>query len=148
MQQIRFKDFDKLKGLLSKVELFEDFSRYDLPKIAELCDNIQFYEENERIINKGDSDDSFFILLSGSARVVKEAAGESVFTLEPGFIFGEISFLSNTERTKYVIANERSFALNISRIKLDSLKPDMRDRIKDYLIQKLVKRIISIESGS
>ena len=148
MQQIRFNDFDKLKELLSKVELFNEFSRYDLPKIAELCDNIQFYEEGERIINKGDSDESFYILLSGTARVCKEAQGESLFTLEPGFIFGEISFLSKTERTKYVIANERSFALNISRRQMQSLKPDMRDRIKDFLIQKLVQRIISIEAAS
>ena len=148
MHQIRFNDLDKLKELLSKVELFNEFSRYDLPKVAELCDNVQFYEEHERIINKGDSDESFFILLSGSARVCKDLEGDSVFTLEPGFIFGEISFLSNTERTKYVIANERSFALNITRQKLQSLEPDMRDRIKDFLIQKLVKRIVSMESGS
>jgi len=148
MYQIRFNDFDKLKELLSKVELFNEFSRYDLPKIAELCDNIQFYEAEERIINKGDIDDSFFILLSGSARVCKDMNGESVFTLEPGFIFGEISFLSQTERTKYIIANERSFALNITRKNLQSLEPDIRDRIKDYLIQKLVKRIVRIEAES
>ncbi len=148
MQQIRYNDFDKLKELLSKVELFNEFSRYDLPKIAELCDNIQFYDEEEIIIFKGEKDDSFFILLSGSARVCKELAGETFFTVEPGFIFGEISFLTNTERTKNVIANEQLFALNISRKKLESVEPVIRERIKDFLIQKLVQRIISIESAS
>ena len=34
MQQIRFNDLDKLKEMLSKVELFKEFSRYDLPKVA------------------------------------------------------------------------------------------------------------------
>ncbi|MCM8525762.1 MAG: cyclic nucleotide-binding domain-containing protein [Lentisphaeraceae bacterium] len=148
MQQIRFKDFDKLKEMLSKVELFSEFSRYDLPKVAELCDNVQFFNQDEPIINKGVVDDSFFILLSGTARVCKSLDSESLFTLEPGCIFGEISFLSNTERTKYIIANENVFALQITSKMLQSLEPEMRDRIKDYLIQKLVGRIIALESDS
>ena len=146
MQSVRFNDLDKLKDLLSKVELFEDFSRYDIPKIAELCQNVQFYGAEEIIIEKGKKDDSFFILLTGSARVCKSPSSESLFTIEPGFIFGEISFLSNTERTKYVVANDQAFALEISRTMLDTLEHEMRDRIKDFLINKLVKRVLQIES--
>lgn len=148
MQQIRFNDLDKLKEMLSKVELFKDFSRYELPKVAELCDNVIFYSVNEPIINKGELDESFFILLSGNARVSESLTSDSLFTLEPGCIFGEISFLSKTERTKYIIANENVFALKISSRMMQSLEPEIRERIKDFLIQKLVGRIIQLESGS
>lgn len=109
---------------------------------------MQFFTQDETIINKGEIDDSFFILLSGTARVCKSLTSESLFTLEPGFIFGEISFLSNTERTKYIISNENVFALQITTKMLQSLEPEMRDRIKDYLIQKLVGRIIALESDA
>lgn len=148
MQQVRFDDIDKLKEMLSKVELFEDFSRYDLPKVAELCNNVLFFSQDESVIEKGEVEDSFFVLLSGTARVSENFTSESLFTLEPGFIFGEISFLSKTERTKYVIANENVFVLEITGKMLQSLEPDMRDRIKDYLIKKLVGRIIQLESDS
>lgn len=147
MRCIKFDDFDKLKELLTKVELFNEFSRYDIPKIAGLCDNIQFFDPEEVIIEKGKIDESFFILLAGTARVTQTMMGESVFTLEPGCIFGEISFLSHSERTSYVIANENVFALNISRKMMQTLEPDIRERVKDYLILKLVHRIKQIESS-
>ena len=147
MRCIKFDDIDKLKELLSKVELFNEFSRYDIPKIAGLCDNIHFFDPDEVIIEKGKIDESFFILLAGTARVSKTLNGESVFTLEPGCIFGEISFLSRTERTSYVTANENVFALNISSKMMQALEPDIRERIKDYLIIKLVNRIQQIESA-
>lgn len=148
MQQVRFDDSDKLKEMLSKVELFEDFSRYDLPKVAELCNNVLFFSVDEPIIEKGEMDDSFFVLLTGTARVCETLTSESLFTLEPGFIFGEISFLSNTERTKCVITNDNSFVLQLTGKMLQNLEPDMRDRIKDFLIKKLVGRIIQLESDS
>ena len=148
MRCIKFNDFDKLKELLSKVELFNEFSRYDLPKVAELCDNVQFFEPEEVIIEKGAVDESFYILLAGTAKVSKTRNSESLFTLEPGCLFGEISFLSHTARTQYVVANDNVFALNINRKMLENLEPEIRERIKDFLIQKLVNRIQQIEAAS
>lgn len=147
MRCIRFDNSAKLKELLSKVEMFRNLPQLDLPKIAGLCDNVQFFDPGEVIIRKGEVETNFFILLAGTARVSESMDLDSILTLKPGSLFGEISFLCNTQRTKNVIANDNVFALSISRKMLQRLQPAIRDRIKDCLIEKLVQRIREIEGN-
>jgi CRP/FNR family transcriptional regulator, cyclic AMP receptor protein len=148
MRSIKFLDLDKKRDLLAKVEIFQDFNRFEIPRIAELCNNIMYYEEGESIIKQGTVGDCFYILLSGSAKVCTADDPISLFELEAGSIFGEISFLSGTERTKDVVANEKSFILEVSQAMMMLLKPDIREKIKDKLIEKLVARVIRIEGDS
>ena len=137
----------KKKELLAKVEIFEGFNRFEIAQIAEACQKISYYDADESIIVQETLGDCFFILLSGTARVCQGDDPKSLFTIEAGAIFGEIAFLSGTVRTKHIIANENCFILELSHHMLRTLDAEVRERIKDKLIEKLVGRIISIEGG-
>lgn len=143
MKSIKFDDWNQRRELLEKIDLFREFSRFDIPKIAELYHHIIFFEKNERIIRQGATDNCFYILLSGSVRVCKDDDPKSIADLVAGEFFGEISFLSNSLRTRHIFANEKSFALRVTGEMLDDLEIELREKIKDKLIDKLVQRIMN-----
>ena len=63
--------------------------------------------------------------------------------MEPGDVFGEIAFLSNSPRTTDVKACEVCILMVIDRAMMAGLRVDIREKIKDQLINKLVQRILS-----
>ena len=143
MKSIKFDDWGQRKDLLEKIELFRDFSRFEIPKVAVLYDHIVFFEKNERIIRQGATDNCFYILLTGGVRVCKDDDPKAIANLEAGDFFGEISFLSNSLRTRHIFANEKSFALKVTSEMLNNLEIQLREKIKDKLIDKLVQRIMN-----
>ena len=142
MKSVKYVDWDRKRQLLEKLDLFKDFSRFDIPKVAELYDQILFFNKNERIIRQGASDDCFYILLSGSARVCKGDNPETIVNIQAGDFFGEISYLSRSRRTRHVFANEKTFALKLTHEMLDRLEAEIREVIKDKLMNKLVERVV------
>ena len=143
MKSIKFDDWDKRKDLLEKIDLFRDFSRFEIPKVASLYSHIVFFDKNERIIRQSATDNCFYILLNGSVRVCKDDDPKAIATLDSGEFFGEISFLSNRLRTRHIFTNEKSFALRVTSDMLEHLEIELREKIKDKLIDKLVKRIMN-----
>ncbi len=76
------------------------------------------FEFGEVIVREGDEADAFFVLVSGRARVVKEAArgGELVLaTLRPGDQFGEQALLSGGRRSATVRCSTAVEALRLDR---------------------------------
>lgn len=63
------------------------------------------------IVNRGERDDTYHVLISGSARVVVD--GTTLQELFPGDGFGEIAVLHGVPRTASVIASDRSKVLTI-----------------------------------
>ena len=143
MKNVRYDDWDQKKELLEKLELFQDFSRFDIPKIASLYHNVIYFEKNERIIREGSNDKCFYILLSGSVRVCKGDDPQPISHLFPGEFFGEISFLSNSRRTRHIFTNEKVFVLKVTESMMETLDSRLREKIKDKLIAKLIKRIMN-----
>ena len=46
MKSIKFDDWNQRRELLEKIDLFREFSRFDIPKIAELYHHVVFFEKN------------------------------------------------------------------------------------------------------
>jgi signal-transduction protein with cAMP-binding, CBS, and nucleotidyltransferase domain len=145
MQNIKFLDIERKRELLSKVDVFADFTPFEIPRIAEICSNITYCDQGEKLIVQGSHGDCFYILLSGSVSVFAGNETSGLFLLKAGAIFGEIAFLSGTARTRHVVANEEAFVLRVTQDMLKRLPPEMREKIKDKLIEKLVERIQVIE---
>ena len=143
MQNVKYDDWNQKRELLEKIDLFQDFSRFDIPKVADIYHHILMFEKNERIIRQGASDKCFYILLTGSVRVTKGEDPLALIDLHSGEFFGEVSFLSNNKRTRHVFANEKAFVLRLTKKMLDNLDGSMREKIKDKLIEKLVERIVN-----
>jgi CRP-like cAMP-binding protein len=72
------------------------------------------YMEGARIVKAGDDGDSFFVLVSGQAKVVSRG-GKMLNRLLPGDFFGEISLLDGGDRTANVVAETPLVVLMVRR---------------------------------
>ncbi|MGN7612876.1 cyclic nucleotide-binding domain-containing protein [Magnetococcales bacterium HHB-1] len=132
-----------LVKLISKLPLFARFSMSEKRRIAGLNHIFIRYAKDEHIVNENERSDSFFIMIRGTARVTKNVAPNKVLAvIQPGQIFGEMAYLSTGVRLSNVVANETNvIAMRLDRRTLRHLTHDVREQIKDGLIQILVARI-------
>ena len=78
----------KLDAIIAAVPLFESLSKRHLKKIAGLTSTVE-YDAGDTVIQEGEPGDSFFVTVSGQAKVV--SGGKTLHRLIPGDHFGEIS---------------------------------------------------------
>jgi cAMP-dependent protein kinase regulator len=91
----------QLTTVLAAVPLLEGLSKRQLKKVADLAELARFMA-GATLVKQGDIGDSFYVVLTGQAKVV--ANGRTVNRLLPGDHFGEISLLDGEPRTASVIA--------------------------------------------
>lgn len=127
--------------VLQKIPFFRAFSNDERERLADRQDSFVIARKLEMVVRKGSMEKAFYILLSGTASVVNDE-GEVIVTLTPGEVFGEISFLTETPRTSCVRSEEISILMRIDQRLMSCLRAEMREKIKDQLINKLVARIL------
>jgi CRP/FNR family transcriptional regulator, cyclic AMP receptor protein len=91
----------QLMTVLGAVPLFEDLSKKQLRKVADLAEVARFMA-GATLVKQGEIGDSFYVVLTGHAKVI--ANGRTVNRLLPGDHFGEISLLDGGPRTASVVA--------------------------------------------
>lgn len=92
--------------LLRNVSLFSELDDRVLVKISDNLTTVNF-EEGDRIINKGDVGNVFYILRDGNVKVHNIGFGDSQFVdqhLGPGEWFGEAALLTNEPRSANITA--------------------------------------------
>jgi CRP/FNR family transcriptional regulator, cyclic AMP receptor protein len=102
----------KLDVTLAGVPLFEGLSKRQLKKIAALAEAANFME-GASVVKEGQPGESFFVALSGQAKV--SVKGRTVHRILPGDHFGEISLLDGGERTATVTSETPMTLLIIQR---------------------------------
>ena len=45
MQNVKYDDWNQKRELLEKIDLFKDFSRFDIPKVADIYHHILLFEK-------------------------------------------------------------------------------------------------------
>lgn len=75
----------------------------------------EHYNANDYIIKQGESGDKFFIVLSGSVRVVDEVSSRLLVTLREGHCFGELALVTNGLRIASVMANSATTCLSMTK---------------------------------
>jgi CRP-like cAMP-binding protein len=125
---------DKVRAL-EKVMLFVDCSDGDRRDIAQVAHLLAF-EDGEVILPQGEEGLGFYLLLSGSARIVRN--GAEVAKVETGDFFGEVALLEGTPRTADVVSVGRAVCLGI-----------LRSDFKTLLVRlpRLAMRIIEEEGN-
>jgi CRP-like cAMP-binding protein len=102
----------KLEAVLAAVPLFEGLSKKQLKQVAALAE-IANYMADHPIVREGDVGDTFYVALTGQAKV--QVKGRTVHRILPGDHFGEISLLDGGERTATVRSETPMTMLVISR---------------------------------
>lgn len=102
---------DAKTELLKRAPLFANCSKQELALISGIADEIDLREGKE-LTRQGAPGREFFVLIEGSADVVKD--GSKVNTLEGGDFFGEIALVHHAPRTATVVATSPVRALVVT----------------------------------
>ncbi|RED55134.1 ATP-binding cassette subfamily B protein [Cohnella lupini] len=115
------------------------FSDMGSAALRSLLDKITVhrYSSGTNVFTEGDQGDSFYIVRSGQAEVMKESSGELLNRLGEGDFFGELSLLENSPRKASVRAVGDTTLFRLS-------KADFKELIDTYpLIKEAIIRITS-----
>ena len=135
-------DNEQAFELIDKLSFFDPFTEKEKRFLSTLKSQIYKYLPSDVIIEEGETDYSFFILLKGVVAIVKNNPNQVIITkLKAGAIFGEIAYVAKRKRTTSVIADGDAIALKIETKNIDALDPEIPTKLKENLIEILVKRL-------
>jgi CRP-like cAMP-binding protein len=106
---MRLRQNEKVE-LIRSVPLFQHCSKKEIADVARLADEIDL-PEGKVLTREGQPGHEFFVLVDGSATVVRN--GRKVATMGPGSFFGEIALIRRVPRTATVTATAPVRALVI-----------------------------------
>jgi len=114
--------FDWIASLL-EFPLFFNLPPSNIDKIFEKFERVDV-KEDQVIINEGDEGDYFYLLISGSARVVIGGQEDKPIRLSKGSYFGEEALVSDTVRSASVVMNEEGVLARLDKVSFQSLLHD------------------------
>ncbi|MDX1518662.1 MAG: serine/threonine-protein kinase [Gammaproteobacteria bacterium] len=123
---------------IQQLDFFSDFPESEIWEIIRAC-IWQEFEPGSEIIVEGDIDDSFYIISSGSVEVLK---GDNVVgSLHKGDCFGEMAYLSKSERTATIQARDYVSLMKINATLIDQVSVDCQLHFSKVFMRTLVKRL-------
>lgn len=136
--QVRDSKATRKADLLKPIGFFQSFSRKEIVEITRYGTFIR-YDKSQVIVREGDVDTTFFILLYGQVRVIKN--NRKIADLAKGACFGEMGAINKTPRTAHVIAKEPCLVLKLDLKVLERESPDLKVKFYHVFIQTLVQRL-------
>lgn len=126
--------FDSLHGL----GFFREFSDADIWSLVR-ASNWDTYPPGHVIIEEGESDNAFYILLAGQADIRKH--GRVIETLKEGDCFGEMGFLSAIQRTATVTARTDVSLIRVNKSTLDRAEETTQLRFFKVFVGIIIERL-------
>ena len=125
---------------INRIAFFDLFSTFEKRRITAFNTSFYSYPAATYVINEGDIDTAFFILIDGRVTVIK--GGTEITELGAGEFFGDMAFLTNLPRSTGVCSKTEILVLRVDQALLKRLGSEIREKIKDRLIRKLCERLI------
>jgi len=140
MKQIEVSDL-KLLEILTRVPFFKNFSANE--RNAFFASSLKFFlcKQGKAIINRGDKETNFYIILSGEAGVIANQAQGEVAVLKAGYFIGEGAFINNRPRSASVVAKSDVMLICLNQDSLMRFPASIREKIKDQIIEGLAMRL-------
>ncbi|MBR9986155.1 MAG: HDOD domain-containing protein [Desulfosarcina sp.] len=127
--------------IINRLGFFNSFTAQEKRQMVSDDAHFRVYNPKEMLIRQGHSDQSLFIILTGTVVITEGAGGTILAVLKAGDIFGEMAFLTDTRRTASVVARESVIALKLDRVVFEQLPSEIREKFKDKIIEKMVARL-------
>jgi CRP-like cAMP-binding protein len=123
--------------MLGSMPLFQGVDPEDLGGIADRTVEVD-YAAGGVIVREGEIGTGFFVIVSGSVRVVRD--GETVSTLGRGEFFGELSVLDRRPRIAQVVADEPTTCLALASWDLEAVIAE-QPRVALAMLRVLAERL-------
>ncbi len=123
---------------IRQLDFFEDFPEPQIWEIIRAA-TWQEFEPGDQIIVEGDIDDSFYIITSGNVEVVKD--NQILGTLSKGSCFGEMAYLTKSQRTASIRAKDYVNLMKINATLIDQVSIDCQLSFSKVFMNSLVKRL-------
>ncbi|MFM1886094.1 MAG: hypothetical protein RL026_1251 [Pseudomonadota bacterium] len=129
-------------ALLRRLKFFHEFSHAEIREVLR-AGSWQEYLPGEAIVNEGELDDRFYVLLSGSCDVERNAS--VVGKLAAGDCFGEISYLPGARRAASVRARSAVSVLRVSATLLEQVSAASQLRFTKVFLRSMILRLQGTE---
>jgi serine/threonine-protein kinase len=135
-------DGEKLKDLVNYIHHVPFFHNFDKEQVRELIASatIRKSPKDSVIVEDGEIDDSFYIILSGRAKVRKNDT--DIALLGAGECFGEMAFISGQARSASVVTATDCALLKISATLLDRSSKSIQLQFYRNFAMTLVRRLV------
>jgi serine/threonine-protein kinase len=128
----------ELLNYILSLTFFSDFSESQICEILS-ASNLIKVEPGKTIIEEGEIDDSFYILISGEVLVRKEK--HDVAVLQKGQCFGEMAYLTGEPRTATITTKGECILLKFSSILLNRLPESIQLLFFKKFTTTIIKRL-------
>lgn len=132
---------EKVKGVADYVHhlnFFQSFPQEEIEEIVALSHVVQI-KEGSAIVSEGDIDDTFYIIMSGKAKVKKNR--EEIASIETGDCLGEMALIGGQRRIADVVAETDCILLKISASLLDNASDSLKHLFFKNFAITLVHRL-------
>ena len=125
-------------SLVQALDFFNDFPDTEIWEILR-ASTWEEYNDKDPIITEGDIDDSFFILVQGD--VIVRKGNTSIGSLTKGDCFGEMGYISKTQRTASIYAHGRVSLLKAKSTLMEKASESCQLRFTKVFLQTLIQRL-------
>ena len=125
-------------GRIKNLGFFKGFSDTDIWELIRAC-VWQNYPAGTPIIKEGESDHSFYIVLTGVVGI--EKSGRALDSLQEGACFGEMGYLSRAKRTATVVAKTDVSLMKVNAATIDRAAESTQLRFHKVFVRTLIARL-------
>jgi len=137
-EQTKRTKVEDVLSYIHSVKFFSNFTEEHVQEIMHAADVIKI-SKGTVMVTEGEIDDSFFIILSGTAAVKKNDT--TIASIGRGECFGEMAYLSGESRTATVMADTDCILLKISAMLLDKSSQDIQLLFLKRFAMTLLRRL-------
>jgi CRP-like cAMP-binding protein len=120
-------------SILRSIPLFAAMDEDDLHRIATFASS-DSASPGTVLMREGDYSTELVAIEDGTADVTKD--GETLASLGPGDVFGEMGVLEKELRTASVVATSRMRLIRLSNWEVGRLSPEVRQRLRDVIAER------------
>ncbi len=124
--------------LVKDLEFFNEFSDAEVWEVINASSFLEF-DRGDQIITEGDIDNSFYVIVMGSVRVIK--GDQKLDELFPGDCFGEMGFIAGKQRTASIVATSSVTVLKVRATLIERVSLQCQLRFHKVFLNTLVKRL-------